>query len=198
MSVISRRPMSLSEFLAWEERQEERWEFDGTQPVAMNGGTNSHETICGNLRALLHNKLRGKPCRPKGPGLKIEVAGRIRYPDAFVHCNPAGRSVQVIADPVVVFEVLSPGTSRIDRLVKLQEYQATDTIQRYVILEQDSVAAMVFAREGGVWTGRALTNGGTLAMPEIDIEISLADIYEGVDLPPPDDELSAERRAAAP
>ena len=193
MSVISRRPMSLSEFLAWEERQEERWEFDGTRPVAMTGGTNRHETICGNLRALLHEKLRGKPCRPKGPGLKIEVAGRIRYPDAFVHCNPAGPSVQVIPDPVVVFEVLSPSTSRIDRIVKLREYQATDTIQRYVILEQDSVAAMVFAREGGVWTGRALTNGEILAMPEIDIEIPLADIYEGADLPLSEDEASAER-----
>src|ERR1700744_4710343 len=104
MSVVSRRPMSLSEFLAWEERQEERWEFDGAQPVAMTGGTNRHETISGDLRALLHEKLRGKPCPPKGPGLKIEVAGRIRYPDAFMHCNPAGPSVQVIPDPVVVFE----------------------------------------------------------------------------------------------
>jgi Uma2 family endonuclease len=125
--------------------------------------------------------------------LKIEVAGHIRYPDAFVHCNATGPSVQVIPDPVVVFEVLSPSTSRIDRIVKLREYQATDTIQRYVILEQDSVAAMVFAREGGVWTGRALTNGEILAMPEIDIEIALADIYEGADLPSPEDEAPAER-----
>jgi Uma2 family endonuclease len=193
MSIISRRPMSLSEFLAWEERQEERWEFDGTQPVAMTGGTNRHATICSNLRALLYIALRGKPCRSKGPDLKIEVAGRIRYPDAFVHCNATGPSVQVIPDPVVVFEVLSPSTSRIDRIVKLREYQATDTIQRYVILEQDSVAAMVFAREGGIWTGRALTNGEILAMPEIDIEIALADIYAGADLPSPEDEAPAER-----
>src|SRR5579862_5647606 len=100
MSVASRRPMSLSEFIAWEERQEARWEFDGTQPVAMTGGTNRHATICSNVRALLHAALRGTPWRMKGPDMKIEVAGRIRYPDAFVHCALASLSVQVIPDPV--------------------------------------------------------------------------------------------------
>jgi Uma2 family endonuclease len=71
--------------------------------------------------------------------------------------------------------------------VKLREYQATDSIQRYVILEQDSIAATVFAREGGLWTARALTDGDILAMPEIGIELPLAAIYGDVDLPVPDD-----------
>jgi Uma2 family endonuclease len=90
MSVATRRPMTLNEFLAWEERQELRYEFDGVAPVAMTGGSLAHETIGGTLRALLKEGLRGKPCRVVGPTLKIEVAGRIRYPDAFVYCKPAG------------------------------------------------------------------------------------------------------------
>jgi Uma2 family endonuclease len=193
MSIVSRRPMSLSEFLAWEERQEERWEFDGTQPVAMTGGTFAHETIGATLRAVLRERLRGKPCRVLGPTMKIEVVGKIRYPDAFVFCKPAERTDKVIPEPVVIFEVTSPGTARIDRIVKLREYQATESVRRYVILEQDSVAATVFAREGGVWTAEAMIDGDTLAMPEIGIEVALAEIYADVDLPLPEDEIPVER-----
>ena len=82
MSVALQKPMTLAEFLDWEERQELRYEFDGFQPVAMTGGTLRHEAIGGTLRALLYQRLRGKPCRPWGPNSKIEVQGRIRYPDA--------------------------------------------------------------------------------------------------------------------
>jgi hypothetical protein len=39
MSVGIREPMTVEEFLAWEEGQELRWEFDGLAPVAMTGGT---------------------------------------------------------------------------------------------------------------------------------------------------------------
>ena len=139
--------------------------------------------IGGTLRALLREKLRGGPCRVLGPSLKIEVVGRIRYPDAFVNCTPAGPSDQLIRDPVVVFEVVSPSTSHIGRIAKLREYQATDSIQHYVILELDGVAATVFARESGLWTARALTAGDRLAMPEIGVELLLDDIYADADLP---------------
>ncbi|MGA3401935.1 MAG: Uma2 family endonuclease [Acetobacteraceae bacterium] len=102
---------------------------------------------------------------------------RIRYPDAFVYCTPVPPGETVIKQPVVVFEVLSPGTSRTDRIEKLREYQATESIQRYVILEQDSIAATVFARHGSDWDARALTAGDVLRMPEIDVESPLSDIY---------------------
>jgi Uma2 family endonuclease len=187
VGAVLHKPMTLAEFLIWEERQEQRYEFDGFEPVAMTGGTYAHEVIGATLRALLRDRLQGKPCRALGPALKIEVVGRVRYPDAFVHCKPVARSEQIIREPVVVFEILSPSTSRIDRIEKLRECQATDSIQQYVILEQDSIAATVFAREGGLWTGRALTDGDILALPEIGIELSLADIYADVDLPLPDD-----------
>jgi Uma2 family endonuclease len=177
MNVALRKLMTVDQFLAWEERQELRYEFNGFEPVAMTGGTDAHEAIGGTLRALLQERLRGKPCRVRGPTLKIEVMDRIRYPDAFVYCTPVPPGETVIKEPVVVFEVLSPGTSRTDRIEKLREYQATESIQRYVILEQDSVAATVFARHGADWDARALTADDVLRMPEIDVELRLADIY---------------------
>jgi hypothetical protein len=42
MSVAMQMPMSLAEFLAWEEHRELRYEFDGLEPVAMTGGTIAH------------------------------------------------------------------------------------------------------------------------------------------------------------
>ncbi len=180
MNGALRKPMSLDEFLAWEERQPICYEFDGFQPLAMTGGTDAHEAIGNTLRALLHERLRGKPCRVRGPTLKIKVMGRIRYPDAFVYCVPVPSGETVIKEPVVVFEVLSPGTSRTDRIEKLREYQSTQSIQRYVILEQDSIAAMVFERHGADWDARALTAGDALRMPEIEVELRLSDIYADV------------------
>ena len=94
-----------------------------------------------------------------------------------VSCTPGPPSDTIVPAPVVVFEVLSPSTSRIDRIEKLREYQATPSIQRYVILEQDSIAAMVFSRHGDDWTGSALTEADVLRMPEIGIELALAEIY---------------------
>jgi Uma2 family endonuclease len=181
MSAVLQRRMSLAEFLAWEEKQELRYEFNGFQPVAMTGGTLGHETIAGTLRALLYQRLRGKPCRLWGPTTKIEVQGRIRYPDAHVNCTPVSPGDTIVPEPVVVFEVLSPSTSRTDRIEKLREYQATASIQRYVILEQDSIAATVFSRMGADWIARALTDGDVLQMPEIGIELGLAEIYADVD-----------------
>lgn len=174
--------MTMAEFLAWEEKQEVRWEFDGFEPVAMTGGTYAHEIIGDNIRFALRNRLGRGPCRVVGPTLKIEVAGRIRYPDAFVFCTPVPGDTTVIRDPVVVFEVLSEGTSRTDRIKKLREYGATPSIRRYVILEQDAMAAMVFVRRGADLVAETLTDGETLQMPEIDIEVPMAEFYAGIEL----------------
>jgi Uma2 family endonuclease len=179
--------MTIAQFLAWEERQELCYEFDGFEPVAMTGGTDMHEAIGGTLRALLRERLLGSPCRVRGPTLKIEVQGRIRYPDAFIYCGAVAPDETVIREPVVVFEVLSPSTSRTDRIEKLREYQATDSIQRYVILEQDSIAATVFTRQGPAWDARALTVDDVLRMPEIGIEVPLAAIYADTGLNAVDD-----------
>ena len=117
--------------------------------------------------------------------MKIEVAGSIRYPDAFVVCTPLPLDAKVVRDIVVVFEVLSPSTAGTDQFVKNQEYRATPSIRRYVMLAQDHIAATVFAREGEDWIGRVLAAGDMLIMPEIGIELSLAEFYADLDFSRP-------------
>jgi Uma2 family endonuclease len=187
MNQALRKTLTLAEFLEWEQNQELRYEFDGFQPVAMTGGTFAHARIQANLAISLGGRLRGKPCTFLGSDLKIEVAGRIRYPDGFVVCSPVSNKSTVVADPVVVFEILSPSTSGTDRIAKNREYAATPSVQRYVILEQDRIAAMVFARVAGDWVGHVLLEDALLAMPEIGLEIPLAEFYEGLVLDTPED-----------
>jgi Uma2 family endonuclease len=180
MNLALRKSMTLEEFLAWEERQPTRFEFDGFQPVAMTGGTVAHNRIMRRLHRTLERRLEGQPCEPFGPDVKIIVDGRARYPDAVVSCTPQRDSSQVIENPVVVFEVLSESTSRTDRIEKVREYQATQSILRYVILEQDSIGATVFERRGETWAASTLTEGDRLSMPEIGTEILLAELYAGL------------------
>ena len=186
MSSALQKPWSLDEFLAWEERQEARYEFDGFGPVAMTGGTEAHEGIGTRLRTILDNALSGTPCRVRGPTMKILVDGHIRYPDAFVTCGKTHRDSTVAAEPVVVFEVLSRSTSHTDRILKLREYGATPSIRRYVILEQNAIAATVLTRVADAWNTTVLTGDDVLAMQEIGVTFTLSDVYADIDMPPDD------------
>ena len=92
MTVALRKPMSLDAFVAWEERQALRYEFDGYQPVAMTGGTVEQGLIQANIIRQVGNRLSGTPCRILGSHVKVLVAGSVRYPDAFVVRDPTQRS----------------------------------------------------------------------------------------------------------
>ncbi len=181
MNAPIRQPMTLESFLAWEDRQPLRHEFDGVRTIAMTGGTEAHALIQVNLAIALGGRLRGKPCRFVGNDLKIQVAGRIRYPDGFVYCGPSRADRKVIEEPVVIFEVLSNSTSSTDLITKNAEYAATPSVRRYIVLAQDAIGGTMFERVGEDWTGRLLSADSLLRMPEIGIEVPIAEFYEGVE-----------------
>ena len=95
-------------------------------------------------------------------------------------CTGGENASTIVSDPVVIFEVLSPSTAANDRIVKAREYQATPSVQRYVMLEQDGVSATVYARVQDGWSVLVLTDNDTLDMPEIGLSIPLAEFYEGL------------------
>jgi Uma2 family endonuclease len=182
MSGALRKSMTLLQFLDWEETQPMRYEFDGFRPIAMTGGSANHAYIQRNLAISVGGRLRGQVCRFVGSDLKIEVVGRIRYPDGFVFCSPLPGGDKVVRDPVMIFEVLSESTARTDLITKNHEYKATPAVRRYVILEQDTPGGTMFERVGDDWVGHLLAADAMLRMPEIGIELPLAELYEGVDL----------------
>ena len=185
MNVALRRPMTLAEFLDWEERQPTKYEFDGHRPVAMVGVTNAHSIIQNNLAVALGTRLRGTPCQAHGSDFKISVAGRIRYPDAMVVCGPMAANAKVAADPIVLFEILSESSGHTDLVLKNREYRETRSVQHYVVLEQVQAGVIVFSRKGEDWVSEALTGqDAVLHLPAIGIEVTVAELYEKVPLMP--------------
>ena len=186
--------MTRDEFFAWAEADGGRWEFDGFAPVAMTGGTVNHNRIGRNLRAALSRRLQGSRCEPLGPDAGLATIGdTVRYPDALVTCIKAPGNALLVPGVVVVFEVLSPTSGRVDRIVKLREYRAVPTIRRYVILEYASAELTVFTRDraDADWIAVPLAAEDMLRMPEIGIEIPVVELYDDVEFPSPAD--AAER-----
>jgi Uma2 family endonuclease len=192
MNVAIRKPrMTREQFLDWAQAREERYEFDGFQPVAMTGGTINHSRISHNLYAALRTRLTGRGCEPFGPDVGVATIGdAVRYPDGLVTCTKVSGADRLVPGAVAVFEVISPSSEKIDRIDKVQEYRAVPSIRRYVILESSSIGLTVLGRrgEGDEWTATTLIAGETLQMPELGIEIPVTELYEGIDLPATEDE----------
>ena len=177
--------MTQAHFLDWAQAREERYEFDGFEPVAMTGGTFNHNRIAQNLYFALRRRLDGGACQSLGPDAGLATIGDIvRYPDALITCAKVKGDARLIPGVIVVFEVISPTSGRIDRIVKLREYVAVPSILRYVILESASAGLTVLERLAGdqKWTATALTAEDSLVLPEVDIAFPVAELYEGVDL----------------
>jgi Uma2 family endonuclease len=186
MNVVRRTPrMTRDQFLTWAEAQRTRHEFDGFEPVATTGGTRDHSQICQNIYAALRARLKGTRCTPLGPDAGVATTGdAVRYPDALVTCTKGPGTDRLVPGVVAVFEVLSPFSSRIDRIDKLLEYRTVPTIRRYVILEHASIGMTAYVRTNGEdpWTAMPLTETDVLSMPEIGIDVPVAEFYEGTDL----------------
>ncbi len=190
MSGTLRIPaMTRDQFFDWADAQETRYEFDGSEPVAMTGRTVNHNQIAFNIHVALRGRLRGTGCRPLGMGLGVATVGdTVRYPDGVITCSPIDGTSRLVPNPVVVFEVISPTSGRIDRIVKVREYAAVDTILRYIIVESGYVELTIYARQaaGQNWTGTTATADDSIRLPELGIEIPVADLYEGVEFPASD------------
>jgi len=190
MNIALRKTWTQEQFFPWAEAQDERYEFDGVQPVAMTGGNAGHAVVTRNVNFALWTRLRGGSCQPLGPDAGVETVNKaVRYPDALVTCSKFEQADLIIPGVVAVFEVLSPTSGRTDRIIKVREYAAVPSIRRYVILESTSIGLTVLEREGpdDAWRTTILTNGDVIRMPEIGIEIPVSEIYEGISFPDQDE-----------
>lgn len=158
----------------------------------MTGGIARHSIIGRNWQTALHTRLRGGRCSSLGPDAGVETGNSaVRYPDALVTCSTFDITDRTICG-VVVFEVVSLTSGRIDRIVKVREYAAVPSIRRYIILESNSVGLTVleWAAPDEPWRASTLTKGDTIRLPEIDLEIPVTEFYEDIAFPE-DGEASA-------
>ena len=110
------------------------------------------------------------------------LPGRYRYPDALVTCTPPSQDTRDIADPAVIFEVLSPSIADDDRTVKLGEYQSIPSLRRYVMLEQARIFATII-RAAASWEIVLAGPDSVIALPEVGVDLALAELYDGLTFP---------------
>jgi len=186
MSVaLSKLPMTREEFFAWARIQGARYEFDGFQPVAMTGASLNHNHIVRNIQRALYARLRGSGCLSLEPDDGVATIGdTVGYPDAVITCTRTRGTSYLVESPVIVFEVISPGNSAIDRITKVREYLAVASIHTYVIVEQSSIGLTILRRhQDNAWIAATLTAADVLRLHEPEVEIPVPELYENVDLP---------------
>lgn len=189
MSAVQKLSLvSVEEYLAGELVSPVKHEYLGGVLYAMSAAKNVHNLIAGNAIVALGARLRGRPCRPYNSDTKVRIRLpnqlRFYYPDASVVCrsNPQTDSFQ--DEPAVIVEVVSPSTRRIDEGEKKDAYLTIPALTAYLIVEQDAPAVEVFRRtEQGfvreVFAGLA----ATVPLSELEIELPLAELFEGVEFP---------------
>lgn len=178
---------SLDDFLVWEEQQEARYEFlPGGVVTMMAGGTGDHDAVAMNIAMALGPRLRGSGCRVHGSNLKViaERAQSSVYPDVFVRCGPPVGGGTRADDPVVVFEVLSEGTSRNDLTRKRQVYKAVPSVRVIVYVSLAEPRLDIVRRDADGRFDDEVLEGmdAVLDLPEIGALLTMSEIYEDTSL----------------
>lgn len=188
MGVARRALLSEAEYLALEEQSQVRHEYVDGQVYAMAGGSQRHNRICGNAYIALSLALRGKPCQVFMSDVRLNIAhdSAYYYPDVMVACGAAERIAgdeKSLTDPVLVVEVLSPGTESTDRREKLAAYRRLPTLREYVLVNQDSQQVEIYRRVGDIgWVYLGFEAGETVELKSVGLSIPIAEWYEGTDL----------------
>jgi Uma2 family endonuclease len=178
--------LSLEGFLAWEERQKLRYERVGGVVRAMAGGTRAHDTIAGNLRFSLRQQVRRRGCQDFGSDVKVvSPRGDVMYPDVTVRCGRRDDRATTVEDPILVAEVLSESTWKHDLLSKRLAYKSIPSLRVILYVAQDQARVDVVRRGAdGRWDDGEPAVGldAVLALPELGIDLPLAELYADTDV----------------
>jgi Uma2 family endonuclease len=194
MSAVRKLELvSVEDYLASELESPIKHEYLGGYIYAMAGARNAHNIIAGNIFAVLHFRLRGRLCQPFNSDTKIRIRlpseVRFYYPDASVSCRPNSDKDSFQDDPAIVVEVLSRSTRRIDEGEKKDAYLTIPSLSVYLLVEQEFPAVTALRRtEQGFVPEVYKGLDAVIPLPEIGVDLPLAEIYQRVNLLPEADE----------
>lgn len=186
MASFSELPtISAAEYLRRERESPFKSEYVDGVAFAMAGASPTHNLIVANLAGHLRELLRHGPCRVFGSDLKVCARSDFYYPDVTVICEKlaylAGE-MDVVTNPHLLVEVLSPSTSTYDRGHKLLTYQTIPTLQAYMLVEQLGPELELYQRQGGNWLyTRVQGLEGGVAIASLGVEVLLAEVYSKVE-----------------
>lgn len=159
MSALPEIPAQMTEtqYLAFERSSRTRHEYIAGDVYAMSGASRNHNLVVGSTYAALYQQLREQPCElyPSDMKVWIQSAKSFVYPDISAVCEaPQFHSDEqdILLNPILIIEVLSPSTERYDRGKKFQQYRELASLREYLLIAQDSPRIECFVRqEGDVW-----------------------------------------------
>lgn len=183
MAFPVEKPWTVDEFLAWERKQPERWEFVDGEPRMMVGGSFDHNTVGLRLAAHLLHRLAPRGCRVFMEAVKVRAADCLTYPDVVVTCAPVRGKDDVLFDAVLVAEVLSPSTANYDRGDKWEAYRHLPSLRHYLLIAQDRACIDLYSRDGERWVlARYDRLDQELPLTALDVAVPLAEIYAGTEV----------------
>ncbi len=185
LSASAAPRMNARAFLDWERSQTERHEYYGGEVFAMAGGSPRHNALSAAILGELRTALRGSGCTVLSSDQRISAkeASHFVYADASAVCGElellAG-SPDVITNPSMLIEVLSPSTAEYDRGIKWDSYQRLASVKDFVLVSQDEQRLEHYRRmPDGAWSYRLIEGDGALQL-SCGTPIMLSSIYEGV------------------
>jgi Uma2 family endonuclease len=187
---------TIAEYLAFEREATTRHEYIDGNIVAMAGESGEHADICVNLVGELRAQLKGTRCRVRFKDTKVRSSGLVSpksrkglfsYPDLVVICGEPSYHDEyrdVVINPAVIIEVLSPSTQEFDRLGKFARYRLWNpTLTDYVLVWQTAPIVEHYTRqENGDWRHRFYYRPDeNLVIESIACSLPLAEIFDRVD-----------------
>jgi Uma2 family endonuclease len=172
--------LPVQDYLEGELLSPVKHEYIEGQVYAMAGASTSHNRIVTNMVSEFRSGLRNTSCEPFASDMKVQVSSGYFYPDVLVVCQHKSNEYGVIDSPLIIVEVLSKATRKIDHTLKRQAYQGLDSLQEYVVIEQD-VVDIEICRRNRHWQSEHYFLGDDVYFEFIDLRLPVATIYERVE-----------------
>ena len=173
-------PMTPQDYFAFEETTPLKHEYLDGAIYAMVGATTRHNVIAGNIFTVLRSR-RPRGCEVFISDVKLKIrhaAGEFYYyPDLLVSYSQTDRDPLFREQPVLLVEVASPSTERIDRREKLTSYREISSLIEYVIVGQDHRLIEIYRRRNG-WMREVLKPDEDLVLESVDVTLSQSQIYD--------------------
>jgi Uma2 family endonuclease len=103
-----------------------------------------------------------------------------------VTCDPPQPGDRLIRDPILIVEILSPGTAAFDRQTKVPDYRRIASVQEILLIDSESFFAEVLRRSGEQWITEVVRGpAAILSLTSVPLTVSMAELYEGILTPEP-------------
>ena len=181
MNILTKTPVTVDEYLAWAEGRPGRYELYEGVVYAMTPERAAHAEmkLAIHMAFVVGVRAGGLPCHVMPDGMTVRINDHTAHePDALVYCGPKlPASTLLVPNPVIVVEVLSPSSHRIDAIRKLAGYFRVPSVAHYLIVDPDEPLIVHHARQKDDTILTNVVREGVILLDSPGFELALSDLY---------------------